>query len=90
MRTIVLGVLALAAMPAASAEDKPNPTRRSARSNEQRAGVGLALAKLAREAAANLAIAAKACTAERADASFAAAHGGTLFARYRRVAHAQP
>jgi hypothetical protein len=52
-------------------------------------------------AAANLANAAKACAAERADASFAAAHGGTSFAEYgkrgnvfakcvRKVAHAQP
>jgi hypothetical protein len=52
-------------------------------------------------AAANLANAAEARTAERAGASFAAAHGGKSFAEYRergnafaecvrKVAHAQP
>jgi hypothetical protein len=84
-KIVVLGVLAFAVVPAASAEDNPNPTRPAALCTEQRAagnGYGRCVAKLARAAAANLANAARACTAERADASFAAAHGGKSFAEF--------
>ena len=96
MRTFaILVVLAFAAVPAALAEDAPNPTQASALCKQQRAAIGISafgqlnggganafgrcVSKLASAAAGDKANAAKRCRAESADASFAATHDGKTF-----------
>jgi hypothetical protein len=94
----ILIVLAFAAVPAALAEDSPDPAQASALCKQQRAAIGTSafaqlyggaanaygrcVSKLASAAAGDKANAAKRCSAESADASFATTHDGKTFEQF--------
>ena len=99
MRTIaVLIVFAFAAVPAALAEDAPNPAQPSALCKQQRTAVGTSafaqlyggaknaygrcVSKLATASAGDTASASKQCRAESADAAFATTHDGKSFEQF--------
>jgi len=94
----IFAVLAFAAVPAALAEDTPDPAQPSALCKQQRAAIGSSafaqlyggganaygrcVSKLASAAAGDKANAAKRCRAESTDASFASTHGGKTFEQF--------
>jgi hypothetical protein len=99
MRTIAIFiVLVFAAVPAALAENAPNPTQASALCKQQRTAMtasafaqlygggknayGRCVAKLARAANADTAAASKQCRAEQADPAFATSHGAKTFGQF--------